>query len=223
MIVELIGLPGAGKTTLMTEIYKRADLGPGRQMVYPLSGLENELRHKVPAYIKGQPGRAALYNSLHFAHDYAECLRLFRKHIRPGDVNTELLFLLTGVEFQNLAHRRGRCCVFDEGLLHRGSAHIGASEDLEPFVAAAPPSDLLIHLKINSVTAFRRCVARNGDEYGRRRRVMNKHGNIDDFAAKGVVQDRVVAAAQGRIPKVIELDALEPPETLAQKVLEHVG
>lgn len=226
-IVELVGAPGVGKSTLLGALAGR-HLGDGRRVRTPLDlrrvprrGVPGPLDRRVPRPVDPRLVRRLLA-------DRTDRWAPFLDHVvaTGGPVDEaplrrlqSLSWTLTTLELLALAEDRpdGEVVVLDEGPLQRALTLLGVDadgRDLARHVATAPATDLVLHLRTDADELDRRVVAR-----ARGGRVTARHAGLatSDRRAAEADEVRLLAevadgvAAAGREVAVLDLPPGRPP------------
>ena len=165
MLVEFVGLPGAGKTSLITETETRlrtAGRKAGGLRDLSKRGVER-MRGEV-GFIRRRAERISLYGALEYRKAHPEIFDfLCQAQGRVPELTLWSMELLSQLYFAFDDLAGDHIAFSDEGLVHRGiAAQIGV-EDRAGFVAyndALPPDFPLVHLKVPVDIAIARAEAR---------------------------------------------------------------
>lgn len=231
MILEFVGLPGCGKTTLAKSV-KALGKRSGLEIILPYnSSLEEHVEKPVPRYVKRSDRRRLLYNSIRFRERFRDLNRFvedkFRDDFEDGSTSMQFLYVLNGVIYQNALALDG-IYLFDESFLHRGTAFVQNEVDLATYLSLIPPADLTVHLKLEPEAAFERSIARREAKAGKfnvREKMHHKFGEAGEARPLENLQRRqlyAVDALRQRNCAVLDLDATIPTGLLAQEVVEAI-
>lgn len=166
MIVEFIGLPGAGKTTLFTEVGRRlAARGlpcVSLRLAAAAGAADVQQKHR---FLSRKPNRQSLFGFVAFAQKYPELM----DHLYRPDPNVEGLVLwnletLSQMHFARIGGVQDKLVIADEGLVHRGVAMaLDQPDDLAfaRFLKALPSDFALIHLDVTPERALENALGRD--------------------------------------------------------------
>ncbi len=220
MIVEMVGLPGSGKTTLAKAV-REAGKREGVEILLPYgSELETQLIPRSPRYVKRHGHRRLLYSSILFANDNPELIAFCRQMRPEGAEADEFLFSLNGALYQNARDMGEGVCLFDESFLQRGVNLLMDQSRLETYLPLVPMPDLVVLLHVEAQVAFDRCIVRRGSGDGIREKVTSKFGDADQFEHRAALNQFSVDAVEERGAEVLQLDGTEAVDHLAQTVVE---
>ncbi|MDJ1007912.1 MAG: hypothetical protein QNJ13_08825 [Paracoccaceae bacterium] len=226
MIVEVIGLPGAGKTTISAEI-ERQVLAAGGQA----AGLRDVAFRRMQAkrrevrFIRNRPERASMFGAFSFRQKHAEVFETL-SHGRDEELPTVLwnLELMAQYYFATDGGPGPGLLVVDEGFVHRGAAHLleRPPEEFDRFVAALPGDFALVYLALPVDEALARASTR--------RRGLNhmwpgrSEGDILRQMERVAAQiARAAALWRHRGCAVIEVDGTQPPDRVAAAAIQGLG
>jgi hypothetical protein len=237
LLVELVGAPGAGKSTVAAALdglrAGGAVLRPATDLVRPpRRGLPREAARRLAGAEDPRVLRRALADR---AEAWDPLLRLVLA-ARPDDPRGAALRLealdwtrrtLATVALVRAAP--GGAFVLDEGPLQRVTAVLGPLPDpveVARYVGLLPPSDLVLHLKADDATLARRLADRAAAG-----RVIDRHLGLDPAARLASVRAdaAVLAAAVGAAATgttVIDVDASDGADPIAAAraaVLRQLG
>lgn len=208
MLVELLGLPGSGKSTLIRALVPRLRAqNVSVRRAEKLAGLPCHDRH-APRYVQRGADRTALYRATQFRRQH----RGLMKHVEhklalsPSD---EFLFTLTTALYQACREYTGTfgIALLDEGFVHRGvSAHLECEDAaFQRYMEMIPVPDLAIHLCPPVQTAFERAVSRRAHK-GEAHKVTSKLGDRDMFERRDALLRIGARHIHERGTAVIEVD-----------------
>jgi len=124
MLVELLGLPGSGKSTLVkTLLQTSSDHSTGIETLNQRA--ERVLKHHKTkrGYLRRKQGRGWFFATFEFAHYYPEIFRIvFENAVLHQDRNLDFFDLSAQYHFSKQATDAVGPAITDEGFLHRGSA-----------------------------------------------------------------------------------------------------
>ena len=232
MVVEFVGAPAAGKTLLMRGLSGRRPSGGGR--VVPISDVLTPPRRGVPRPIGRRLARPVEPERLRRAlaeraTEWDAFLRL-AAGADPGDVPPlrrlqGLVWTLQTLELLAAAADRPprEVIVLDEGPLQRALALLdpAASDgEVARFVAAAPPTDLVVHVVSDAPSRSRRLAARaaSGRRIGRYAG-LDAAGRAETSRADAALLARVVAATRTAGRRVVEVDGSDGATAATADVL----
>ncbi|GAA0469154.1 hypothetical protein [Alkalibacillus silvisoli] len=114
MIIELIGLPASGKTTLAKEMYKR--LGKNNSVIFPLNSL-NEKSWLVRNIYKSIS--VTLYCITHLRTFFTVISKIHKSRLISFFDNFRLAFnILFVLSLRDKYRKHNKIIIFDEGILH---------------------------------------------------------------------------------------------------------
>ena len=124
MLVELLGLPGSGKSTLVKTLLEKSSDHPINIETLNQRAERVLQHHKCKrGYIRRKRGRGWFFATFEFAHCYPEIFRIvFENAILQQDRNLDFFDLLAQYHFSKQATDAVGPALSDEGFLHRGSA-----------------------------------------------------------------------------------------------------
>jgi thymidylate kinase len=226
MLVEILGLPGAGKSTLVRELL------PSLRK----NGLKSRHGHKVvglssrdpaaPRFLRDQPDRLALFRAETFRQENAKLVKHMERKVGQS-LTDQFLFSLTSSYYQTyLEYAEDFPFIFlDEGFIHRGVvAHCNGKETsiFADFLKLIPAPDAIVHVKLSADLAFERAVERRSDKPSSKARVIAKLGDLSDFRTRAKMLEQGTDAMVARGAALIEIDATTPPEACHQAALDQL-
>ena len=165
MLVELLGLPGSGKSTLVkTLLEKSSDHAINIETLNQRA--ERVLQHhkRKRGYIRRKRGRGWFFATFEFAHCYPEIFRIvFENAILQQDRNLDFFDLLAQYHFSKQATDAVGPALSDEGFLHRGSAiflYPNTYSNIDTYLKHVPCFDTVIHIGCSIDLAIERCKSR---------------------------------------------------------------
>lgn len=165
MIVEFIGLPGSGKSTLINSLCKYSS-GNNIRAVTISQQAQQVLSEKksVKGYLRRKSDRGWFFATYTFAREYPEVFRIvFENTIRNTPDSLDFLDLLGQYYFSQLKQDDKRLVLADEGLLHRGSSiflYPNAYSDLDHYLNQIPPSQAVVWIDLDIDEAIERSLHR---------------------------------------------------------------
>lgn len=167
MLVEFMGLPGSGKSTLITHTEKH--LRKAGLDVYNIgkeSRLEAERQAKEIQYLSRYSGRAWLYGCFAFAQEHPAVFDALFQNTR--DKFHETLWamdFLAQLYFLKLSDTKDGFVFIDEGFMQRGAAafrEVKSTPGLAGYLDSVPSSDVLVMVNLTPQLAFSRGRRRKG-------------------------------------------------------------
>jgi hypothetical protein len=227
VLIEIIGLPGSGKTSFTKALMRHAvSQGDPFQTAVAISG--DAARNKAePRYVTARSERILLHHYVRFQRAHPELdarlVGLFGKAPQR-----HLLYAIKAASFQAAKDlsRADERVIMDEGLLSLGITAFFKADDpagLRSFTKSVPPVDALLWVHTPPMTAFGRAAQRYGTTPDQRKSLRNKHGDKDSFKARAqFLEDAVSGCRQNGVP-VIQLDAeTHPPDALARQAFAEL-
>ena len=165
MYVEFVGLPGSGKSSVLSALIKKSAKStvPCRSLKEVANKTYAELS-QLPGYLKRKPGHGWFFGMLTFAHQYPEAFRtLFENSISDSWVNLNVMELLGQYYFAQSADLGHQPILCDEGFLHRGAVSFlqpNCYSDLDTYLKHIPRCDVVIHIDLDVETSLARCKSR---------------------------------------------------------------
>ncbi|MEM7472086.1 MAG: hypothetical protein AAF340_12105 [Pseudomonadota bacterium] len=222
MLIELLGLPGSGKSTLIKALVpalRKAGLSARR--ADKLAGLEST-DPAAPRYLKRGADRTTLYRTLAFRRDHPALM----DHVeRTLDLSASDTFLFSWTSNLYAASREHAHIVdvafLDEGFAHRGvSAHLDADDALyHDYLSLIPLPDLILHLCPPPRMAFRRAIHRRADKSFSKRKVQAKLGDRFVFRTRHRLIETGLDALKARGAQVIDVNTAAEIEACVADVL----
>ena len=212
MLIEFLGLPGAGKSTLIRALVPalRAQ-GMSARRADKLAGLPSVERN-APRYLERGADRTTLYRITRFRREHRGLMKHIEHKLALGQAD-EFLFSLTAGLYQACREYGDTigAALLDEGFVHRGvSAHLDRDDALfERYVAMIPAPDLLVHLCPPVDTAFERAVSRRAHK-GEAEKVISKLGGLPVFERRDALIRLGTAGIRARGEAVVEVDSRRP-------------
>lgn len=165
MLVELLGLPGSGKSTLVKKLLEKSFDHP-IQIETLNQRAERVLQHHKTkrGYIRRKKGRGWFFATFEFAHCYPEMFRIvFENAILHQDRNLDFFDLLVQYHFSKQATDAVGSAITDEGFLHRGAAiflYPNTYSTIDHYLEHVPHFDTVIHTQCSVDLALERCKSR---------------------------------------------------------------
>ena len=165
MLVELLGLPGSGKSTLVKTLLESSSDLPFHVETLNQRA-ERVLQHHATkrGYIRRKMGRGWFFATFEFAHSYPEIFRIvFENAILHQDRNLDFFDLMAQYHFSKQATDTVGPAITDEGFLHRGSAiflYPNAYSSIDCYLQQVPCFDTVIHVECPIDLAIERCKSR---------------------------------------------------------------
>lgn len=210
MLVEIIGLPGAGKTSLGRGIARRLRARRLQVATSKTLGTLESNDPNVPRYVSNHKDRTLLYRAACFKREFAPLLKHLETRAQQ-DLTQEFLFSLTAARYQaHLEHKdHFDLALLDEGFVHRGAnAHLECSDPLafEEYLQLIPRPDILIYLRVGARMAQRRAIARRSDVSNGRKKVIDKLGDLETYAMRRVLLETAMGVQKKRGAEIVEID-----------------
>lgn len=165
MIVEFLGLPGSGKSTLVSTLRKqsaRSDMPLMTLNQAALAGLA--VQKEAVSYLRRKPERGWLFATMQFAKQHPELYRIvFENTLLNAGKSLDFLDVLGKYYFAGHAPEPRGPVLCDEGLLHRGAAqfvYANAHATLDHYLDHMSVSEIVVHLMLPPQEAIARCKAR---------------------------------------------------------------
>lgn len=166
MFVEIVGLPGCGKTTLIRAA-KRPLKKAGFKFASGNKVADEQAAKQIEKnrFLKRYKPRAWIYGATKFAHESPDVFDTLLKNAR-GDFNQSLWLMdfFTHIYFAQQADLSDTYMFLDEGFVHRGAAAFFKNKTITGFkryLDMIPVSDLIILIDIPTDMAIERCQNRN--------------------------------------------------------------
>jgi thymidylate kinase len=226
MQVEFVGLPGCGKTTLVSALEKRLAAegfraqGLRNAAKAAIAGVQNKI-----GFLRQRGERTSLYGSLIFAHKNPELYQWMFKLS-----NKDFVALIWGMEALSqigiLQEHGARDLIVlnDEGFLQRLSWNFIELEDgpeIAEISRLIPDDFLTVHLTLDAAQAY-------GRTKGRKKGIPQPLKGTDDaeaitkFARYGVMLDRFVNERRSCGCEVFVVDAGQEPDAVLEEVLPYL-
>jgi len=162
VLVEFIGLPGSGKSTVSGKC--QALLRRSGVSMQPLGKIARNQAAKMGdknRFLRRYSGRNWLFGSLAFAQEHPEIYDLIFQSTRHDfHANLWAMDFLSQLYFAGQIDTRDMLVMVDEGFFHRGVAanfHENTPEKLEAYLKITPPCDVLVMFETPVETALERC------------------------------------------------------------------
>ena len=215
MLVEFVGLPGAGKTSLITETETRL-----RAAGFNASGLRELSKRGVErlrgdiGFIRRRSERISLYGALEYRKTHGEVFDfLCQAQDRVPELTLWSMELLSQLYFASDDLAGDQIAFSDEGLVHRGiAAQIGVEDQtgFDAYNAALPDDFLLVHLRVPVAIAIERAEARGKGLPATRWRKGRDPGDV--MAETERLIERACEMRRARGCRVVEIDGTQPIE-----------
>lgn len=231
MLVEFLGLPASGKTTLTAGVQK-ALLAAGLNVCLDRA-LETQDR-TLPGFISRNPLPRAIFRLEQFRRCYPDCADVMDQ-IGITNITAKTLLLSTGAKHQILINNPGLYDVVlaDEGFLHRAIyliAGMDADQDrlLAAFCQAVPLPKVIVYLSLPAEQSFARAVerlaARDKSGQNRRqieRRIERAHGDVQALANRVALMEQAVGALGQRGSLILKVPTdVTPSDALLRTTTE---
>lgn len=233
MFVELLGLPAAGKSTLLKNFSHQA-----RQSGYRI-GAARELDKAdvtMAGYIRRTPVPRALYRYEILRRKYPEYFRLV-DDLAAEDLTAKALLLASAVrqEIYKAHPDTFDMVLIDEGCIHRGIHLIlKHSEEPEAFTETysdlVPAPDAIVYLEFSPEQSHAAAVTRLQTRDGGKstaeaieQRINAAHGGIETLHKRTELMEQVITHMGRRGVPVIRVPAREDPIKNARKVSETLS
>ncbi len=226
MLIEVAGVPGAGKTTLCHALSQRmADA----QMVFRSVkhyGGQTPAGHHTPRFVVNNPEAALLHRYIRFTRQNPELERLWTEAFEEAPVRHLLFSMMAGYYQSAVDLAPFDELVFqDEGFLTYAVAifyESGSISDVTRFMEAAPSVDAVIYMHSTADLAFQRAIDRGDGSARSRRGTIRKHGDFETFERRVAMTDAAVAVCEARRVPVIRLNAESDPDELCDSLLPQL-
>ncbi len=226
MLIEIVGIPGSGKSTLyksLTQELKRqnVDFVDAQTILATRSNDDS-----APRYVQKKPQRDLLYRFTRFTVKNPEFFEKAQQTF--GEASTKkFLFFLACAHFQLARdlNTHNEMVFFDEALLtHCASIYPKTEQqsDLVELLNCAPEIDVLIHLEIPPDVAFDRAVARHGGTEKTRARIVSKFGDKFAFAARANNIKAGIKTFTERGSIVFNVDATKAFDEVVEKLVHDL-
>ncbi|MEM6408260.1 MAG: hypothetical protein AAF700_07550 [Pseudomonadota bacterium] len=225
MLIELIGVPGSGKSTVLRALLpalraQRVQAHRADRLIALESTDPN-----APRYLKRGPDRLALYRSLQFRRSHPALLMHIEQDLAPGPADA-FLFSWTTNLFQ-AAREHGPKDGFtflDEGLVHRGASfHQTAEPQLfEHYLSLIPLPDVVVNLCPPPRLAYQRAVARRAHKTLPRAKVEAKFGDKLAFRERHRFIERGLDHLRGRGAVIWDIDTSEPLSSCTDAIVQRL-
>ncbi len=165
MFVEIVGLPGCGKTTLLRAA-KRPLQKAGLKFASINKVADAQAAKQIgkTRFLKRYEPRAWIYGATKFAHETPDVFDVLFKNAR-GDFHQSLWLMdfFTHMHFARQADLSDTYIFLDEGFVHRGAAAFFKNKTITGFkkyLDMIPVSDLIILIDTPVDAAVDRCLSR---------------------------------------------------------------
>lgn len=224
MRVECVGLPGAGKSTLIRRLGS-ALRKRGFNIKRPDQIAEEPCNSAdAPRYLNRGPDRTALFRLTQFRQRHRGLMK-YVEHRLNLTTSEEFLFSLTICYHQACQEHRGSFdfSFMDEGFVHRGlAAHIDRAEaQFARYLEIIPAPDALLTLVPPVELAFERAIDRRVHKDAADK-VMEKLGDLSVFQHRRVLQDLAGAAMAARGVPVLRIDSSKPLDVCVAKAADDL-
>lgn len=224
MLVEFLGLPGSGKSTLIRALVPalRAK-GVGARRADKLAGLPSNERD-APRYLGRGLDRTTLYRTTRFRREHRGLMKHVEHKLALSQAD-EFLFTLTTGLYQ-VCREYGDTigpALLDEGFVHRGvSAHLDREDALfQRYMGLIPVPEVVIRLTPPVEVALSRAVARRAHK-AEAQQVHAKLGDERVFARRSELFDIATECLRGRGVTVLEIDTQQDQQACVMQASEAV-
>jgi len=165
MFVEIVGLPGCGKTTLLRAAKRPLqEAGLKFASINTVADAQATKQIEKTRFLKRYKPRAWIYGATKFAHDTPDVFDALFQNAR-GDFHQSLWLMdfFTHMHFARQADLSDMYIFLDEGFVHRGVAAFFKDKTIRGFkkyLDMIPVSDLIILIDTPVGTAVDRCHSR---------------------------------------------------------------
>jgi len=207
MLVEFLGLPGSGKSTLIRALIPalRAQ-GVAARRADKLAGLPS-IERDAPRYLGRGPDRTTLYRTTRFRREHRGLMKHVEHKLSLSQTE-EFLFTLTTGLYQTAREYGSEIgpALLDEGFVHRGvSAHLECEDALfQRYLGLIPVPELVVHLTLPVEAALSRAVARRAHKADAQQ-VHTKLGDRAVFARRDALFQMGVARLRERGATVFDV------------------
>ncbi len=220
MLIELVGLPGSGKTTFSKQFYKQMRAAGTPVQDAQTLALDARAGKQTPRFVRARPERALLHRYIRFQRQNKELDALATAQFDDAPVK-HLLFTMVAAGYQavqDLAAARD-VVVIDEGFVTHGVAAFyekGDRDGMARYAALMPKVEMVMHLDPGATLAFERTQQRAGPDPERRAFVTQKHGELALFERRDQMMRDTLESYAARGVTVVRLDtAAKEPKALA--------
>lgn len=227
MLIEFIGLPTAGKTTLAGHYVEWLNAhSPDKKANYlrkVAHGAQVDARRHIK-YIKRRIERVDLYGAVLYGHKNPGIFQFLSQfsQINPTIIYSNLEFL-SELHYADAIIKSPSIVVTDEGLMHRGvAAMIGHEEkpDLYGYLSKLPKESLILYVNISIDLAIHRAKQLRGKLPYRR----GYQGRDPEEILQETWENTRYAIESGRNLglRIVELDGERPVETLRKQMCQLI-
>lgn len=224
MYVEFIGLPGSGKSSLLSALTKKS--AKSAVPCHSLKTVADKTHAKLiqmPGYLKRKPGRGWFLGMLTFAHQHPDVFRiLFENSISDSWINLNVMELLGQYYFAQRAELGRQPILCDEGFLHRGATAFSEPDrysDMETYLSHIPLCDAVIHIDLDIEQALARCKQRRKG-LPKAYQALPEGEVIEIMTAVQEMHQLCIRHQEDAGVRVIKVDGLRPLEELRSEVYE---
>jgi hypothetical protein len=209
--IEIIGLPGAGKSTLKRVLVPQLKRAYGMFWAPSDRTATPETLVNLPKYVQARPKRVLIWHFLEFNRTNPQLARIIQDRLAWGEEISQYMYFSMNIatyHAHGLRHKPELMLVLDEGFGHRGiEMFLDLPDDapeIEQYFSLVPVPELTIHLKVSPETAFERRVGvLEGHD---RERKIRKLGSFETFVRRDALIKRHLAAVSARGGEVLTLD-----------------
>ena len=221
MFAEVLGLPGAGKSSLIRQLVPRLRRNGVKVRTVKNMATLPPLGDELPRYITGQQDRTLLYRAMRFREAHPELMTHLETRVDISLSDKFLYALTTGyhVAYQEY-HNKIDLALIDEGFLHRGAdAHVDQTDPLvfQDYLDLIPVADVVLYVKTGARMALRRAIGRRSEKRASKTRVVAKFGGVETFDARRTLLEAAVHSHKARGAAIIEIDARQSLENCVEE------
>jgi thymidylate kinase len=226
MLVELVGIPGSGKTTLyrhMSEAMKRRGL-----LFTDINEISNRPPQpkSTPRFVTAKPKRAPLYKYIQFSRKHPELVHQTSELFGDESIK-HFLYCLLASSFQSAVDikRENEIVVMDEGFLsHSVAACFGneSSHILEKIITLSPAFDAIIFINTPPEIAFERAVNRVGGSEKMMKKIITKFGDLSAFQKRKTALLKGIEFYRKKCGGVIEVDPSQDLKQSAEYIVDEL-